>query len=139
MQAYMLVHTCVFQAGGGRGLVLLAAGVGIGAGLGSAPPPPPPALPPTVTKLFIASGSSRVSPGSNDRQTASGAEQRQSTPLTLAEQRERAQLRVDRDKTRIEMLTQRLREDEQRLAEYRRVEVEQGANAQAVRMVFPPP
>ena len=58
-------------------------------------------------------------------------------PLTIKEQRERAELRVERDKARLVMMQQRMKEDEQRLAEYQRVEAQRGSSADAVRLVFP--
>ena len=54
-------------------------------------------------------------------------------------QRERAELRVDRDKKKLEMMQQRIREDEQTLSELKRVEGERGGESDAVRLVFPTP
>jgi len=56
----------------------------------------------------------------------------------VTEQRERAELRVSRDKLQLQNLQQRLQEDEQRLSEFRRVEAEAGGSGDAVKMVFPP-
>ena len=115
--------------------VLFAGGAGFGLGTSVAPPPALPPPPPQVTKVFIA-------PGASTRRTpmdAPSADPRAAIPLTVGEQRERAELRVDRDKTKLQMLQQRLKEDEQRVAEYRRVEAERGAAAEAVKLIFPPP
>ena len=57
--------------------------------------------------------------------------------LTIGEQRERAELRVDRDKLKINNLEQRLKEDEQRLTELKRMEAERGGSSEAVKMIFP--
>ena len=59
-------------------------------------------------------------------------------PLTVSEQRERAALRVERDQKKLEMLQLKLKEDEMRLAELKRVEAERGPATEAVKLVFPP-
>ena len=46
---------------------------------------------------------------------------------------------VDRDKKKLEMMQQRIREDEQTLSELKRVEGERGGESDAVRLVFPTP
>ena len=45
---------------------------------------------------------------------------------------------MSRDKAKLQMLEQRLREDEQRLAEFNRIEAQSGAGGDAVKLVFPP-
>ena len=112
--------------------VLLAGAIGFGAGTSVAPPPPPlPPPPPQITKVVIA----QQAPPSSTRAAPA------KTPLTIREQRERAALRVDSDKARLQVLQQRIKEDEQVLSEYRRVERQQGGDADAVRLdsrlIFP--
>lgn len=114
------------------GATILAGGIGFGIGTTIAPPPPPPM---TTTRIFIAP-SSRTTP---TKQALPSADARPSAPLTMSEQRERAELRVDRDRLKLNNLEQRLKEDEQRLNEYKRMEAERGSDAQAVsKLIFPP-
>ena len=60
-----------------------------------------------------------------------------SATLTVEEQRQRQELRVERDKKRLLMMEQKLKEDEQALTEYSRIVSERGASAEAVRLVAP--
>mmetsp|Transcript_43518 Transcript_43518/g.137647 ORF Transcript_43518/g.137647 Transcript_43518/m.137647 type:complete len:218 (-) Transcript_43518:26-679(-) len=112
----------------------------------AAPPPPPPApTPPRVTtRILIApsASSGRAAPAQQPQQApaepAAAPRKLAPAPLTVTEQRERAELRVSRDKLQLQNLQQRLQEDEQRLSEFRRVEAEAGGSGEAVKMVFPP-
>lgn len=102
------------------------------------PPPAPPAPAPRETRIFITQP--RYAPvKAEGGASASKAGMPSSTaPLTVSEQRERAELRVERDKARLKMLELRLREDESRLSELRRIEADRGPGAEAVKLVFPP-
>ena len=115
--------------------VLLAGVIGFGAGTSMAPPPPPPP-PPRVTKVFIAPAAAPKALAAKAEGGAAGSG-RITSPLTVQEQRERAELRVDRDKAKLQMMQQRIKEDEQLLSEYRRVEAQRGGDADAVRLIFP--
>lgn len=125
--------------------VLLAGAIGFVAGTGMAPPPPPPVQ--KVTRVFIAPGASvPKSAGLPESQAgSSGGQQQQQqakaqiakAPLTIKEQRERAALRVDRDKAKLQMIQQRIREDEQSLTEIERVEAQRGGDSEAVKLIFP--
>ena len=118
---------------------ILAGGIGFGIGTSVAPPPAlPPAAPTPPMRVFIASSSSGGALQGAPSSAAGSLAAPSTASLTLSEQRERAELRVDRDKARLQMLQQRLKEDEQRVSEYRRLEAERGSNADAVRLVFPP-
>ena len=108
---------------------LFAGAIGFGAGTIGTPPPPPPPPPPPTKVIFL---------GSPARRSAASVDVRQEASLTVGEQRERAALRLERDEKRIEMLKLKLLEDQQRLSELQRVEVERGAGAEAVKLVFPP-
>ena len=121
---------------------VLAGGVGFGVGVANAPPPPPPP-PPPINRIFIApsSGMRTAVPG-----TAQGGQEamyppvsggRPKAPLTVEEQRQRQELRVERDKARLGMMQQRLKEDEQALTEFTRVQAERGADSAAVKLVAP--
>ncbi|KAL3904434.1 MAG: hypothetical protein SGPRY_011286 [Prymnesium sp.] len=91
-----------------------------------------PAELPQQTKIFIASPRSEPTLANAPKRSASSA------PLTIAEQKERAELKVERDKAKLRMLSLKLQEDEQRLGELMRVEKDRGPDSAAVRMVFPP-
>jgi hypothetical protein len=114
----------------GAGLVL-AGVIGYSAGNAIAPQPLPPPVT-SVTKVIVASPKSLT----EGRQAAASLP---TSPLTIEEQRSRAELRVDRDKAKLLRLQEVIRSDEQRLAEYKRVEKQSGPDASAVRLVFPPP
>ena len=111
---------------------LIVGAIGYGVGVASVPPPPPP---PPATKIFLAPPSPSSTSNKKGLQPAAGAP---AAPLTVGEQRERAQLRLDRDKARLKMIEQKIREDEERVAEFRRVEAERGATSEAVKLIFPP-
>ena len=123
----------------------LFVGFTVGTSVAPAPLPlPPPPPPPGVTKIFIApAGAPRPAagiqqtPGTVGYPPASGGTVRPSAPLTVEEQRQRQELRVQRDEARIVIQQQRLREDQQALNEYKRIEAERGASADAVKLVFP--
>ena len=57
---------------------------------------------------------------------------RPAAALTLAEQRERAEVRLEKDKARAQALQAKLREDEARIATLKRLEAERGGDASAV-------
>ena len=118
--------------------VLLAGAAGFGAGMTTAPPPPPPPAP-RVTRVFISQAGSKAEQTSQQLQQLAGTPPKSPASLTVKEQRERAELRVDRDKKKLEMMQQRIREDEQTLSELKRVEGERGGESDAVRLVFPTP
>ena len=118
--------------------VLLAGAAGFGAGMSTAPPPPPPPAP-RVTRVFISQAGSKAEQTSQQLQQLAGTPPKSPASLTVKEQRERAELRVDRDKKKLEMMQQRIREDEQTLSELKRVEGERGGESDAVRLVFPTP
>ena len=105
--------------------------------IGAPPPPPPPA--PRVTRVFISQAGSKAEQTSQQLQQLAGTPPKSPASLTVKEQRERAELRVDRDKKKLEMMQQRIREDEQTLSELKRVEGERGGESDAVRLVFPTP
>lgn len=118
---------------------VLAGGIGFGVGMLSVPPPPPPPPPPTINRIFLAPSSAAMR---GARPTDSSAYPpvsggRAAAPLTIEEQRQRQELRVDRDKARLAMLQQKLKEDEQALSEYNRIVSERGAGAEAVKLVAP--
>ena len=104
----------------------------------AAPPPPPPPAP-RVTRVFISQAGSKAEQTSQQLQQLAGTPPKSPASLTVKEQRERAELRVDRDKKKLEMMQQRIREDEQTLSELKRVEGERGGESDAVRLVFPTP
>ena len=104
----------------------------------TAPPPPPPPAP-RVTRVFISQAGSKAEQTSQQLQQLAGTPPKSPASLTVKEQRERAELRVDRDKKKLEMMQQRIREDEQTLSELKRVEGERGGESDAVRLVFPTP
>jgi len=134
------------QAVAALGAAILAGSLGFGLGTALTPPPPPPApTPPRVTtRILIApsASSGRAAPAQQPQQApaepAAAPRKLAPAPLTVTEQRERAELRVSRDKLQLQNLQQRLQEDEQRLSEFRRVEAEAGGSGEAVKMVFPP-
>ena len=45
---------------------------------------------------------------------------------------------INRDKLKLQDLEQRLKEDQQRLGELKRVESERGGSSEAVKLIFPP-
>ena len=57
--------------------------------------------------------------------------------VLLRRQRERAELRVERDQKNLENLKQKMQEDQQRVREYQRLEAERGGASDAVKMIFP--
>ena len=84
------------------GAALVASGIGFGLGSALAPPPPPPP-PARVTRVFIQGAAPTKSLAAKAEATRSADSPRQLSPaaLTLTEQRERAELRVDRDKLKV--------------------------------------
>ena len=138
------------QAAAALGAALLAGGIGFGIGQSMAPPPPPPPMP-RVTRVVVRSDRTVTRTADGDRistvttRSTEGGDRIVTTralppaaPLTISEQRERAELRVDRDKLKVANLEQRLKEDEQRLGEIKRLEGERGGDSEAVRLIFPP-
>ena len=118
-------------------VAVLTGVAGFTVGTVTAPPPPPP--PPT--KIYLAQPrpvTPRATEAPGLPMSASPPRSMQSAPLTVTEQRERAELRVERDKAKLKMLELKLQEDQQRLGELRRVEADRGPGADAVRMIFPP-
>ena len=115
---------------------LLAGGLGFGMGSVLAPPPPPPPLPPPpppMTRVIIRE--TRAPAGRYDGVSPQQRLLQEAPPLTPSEQRERAELRLDRDKMRLQSfeqrsveqrqnLEQRIKEDEQKIKEAKRVEAE---------------
>ena len=125
---------------GGFGLPAAGAVAVLGGAIGFlaanllAPPPPPP--PPPPMRVFISRPARPAVAGGGTESSRPAAPP--TAALTTAEARERAELRVQRDQKRIEMMQLKLREDEQALSEARRVESERGSGADAVRLIFPP-
>jgi len=119
---------------------MLSGCLGFGMGTQLATPLPPPPPPAAITKVIIAPGANGPLAVTKAVKTEQSAQQqRQPTQMTIGEQRARQELRVERDKAKLRMLELKLREDEEGLAEFKRVEAEQGSNALAVKMsVFPP-
>lgn len=117
---------------------VLAGGVGFGVGVANAPPPPPPPPPPPINRIFIAPSARTAQDATQGLYPpVSGGAPRPAAPLTVEEQRQRQELRVERDKARLGMMQQRLKEDEQALAEFTRVQAERGAESAAVKLVAP--
>jgi len=124
----------------GAGLVAGGVGFGLGSAVAPPPPPPPPLPAARVTRVIVTSDGRMRSTREGDAiggAPRAAPSQLAPAPLTLGEQRERAELRVDRDKMKIANLEQRLREDEQRVGELRRVEQERGGTSEAVKLLFP--
>lgn len=116
--------------------VAIAGAVGFTMANVLAPPPPPP---PPPTRIFI-TRPSKPMPQSAAVQKAAPAPSLPAAPLTAAEVRERAELRLERDKTKIRMLELKVQEDEQMLGEARRIETERGpAGTPTTNLIFPPP
>lgn len=102
----------------------------IGFGLaGGFDPPPPPQPPPIVrqTKVYISKGAS-IPKGLSDK-IASSQAPREAAPLSLDEQRQRAALRIERDKAQLEKMQVKLKEDELRLQTLQRPSAESGKEA----------
>lgn len=113
-------------AGMSLAMGLLVGAIGYGLGLSSVPATAPPA-----PRVFLA-------PPKADPPPANKATAMMMVPATVGEQKERALLRLDRDRAKLQMIQTRIKEDEQRLVEAQRVEAERGASAEAVKLVFPP-
>lgn len=120
------------------GVALVAGGLGFGVATLTAPPPPPPPPPSVsrVTKIIIRDVGGG---GARTARVAEAQPKQQLAPaqLTLQEQRERAELRVERDQKNLENLKQKMQEDQQRVREYQRLEAERGGASDAVKMIFP--
>ena len=112
-------------AGGALALALLAAAAGFGAGtalqLAGSPPPPPPPLPAAARTIALPGAPTAPEPARTI------GEQRQRLELKLARDKQSVEEEAQLAKMRAARLDLKVREDELRLGEIRRLEAERGS------------
>ena len=100
-----------------------AGGLGFGMMIAPAPAPAPTVIVVRKPGATVNTKTTAIAP-SNGASSTNALE-----PLTISEQRQRQELKIERDKAQQDRLALRLKGDEQRLSELQRVEAEKGASA----------
>ena len=119
--------------------VLLSGGIGFGVAGGFSPPPPPPPPPAPIqriTKVIVSPGAtvSKSLAAKAGTPAPSAAPKRETAALTLAEQRQRAEVRLEKDRAAAVAIEAKIKGDEGRVAELKRLEAERGGEAGAVNL-----